>query len=242
MTRLMPVLTRLGSLGAIVLLSLPSATLAGGKATISTNQQPVQPGQSTPTDKTSETTTITWRDAETLRMDIGDDTDYMLVRDGKMYMVSESEGEINVMDLSGMSAMVQAMASSGINDDNPFGSIESIEATGATANVAGIAGQVYRITSINANSSPETVDAVLTDDPLVIEMTQAYLTSITAMAGPALTQAFESSLPDDNRGLLSMEDQFRIDSINRSDPPAATFELPAEPVGLEGLLEGITIE
>jgi len=238
MTRLLHPLTRLGPLAAIVLLSLPGVALAGGKATISMGQ----PEGSTPTGESTETTIITWHDTDTMRMDIGDTTDYMLVRDGKMYMVSQSDGEMEVMDLSGMSAMVQGMASQELKDENPFGSIESVKATGATATVAGVKGRVYRMSWTNPDGSRKTGDAVLTDDPLVVEMTQAYLGSMSAMGGPELTASFENSLPDDDRGLLRMDEQFQIDSISRIDPPATTFELPAEPMDMRSLMEGMMDE
>lgn len=238
MTYLLRPLMRFWLMAAIVVL-LPCVALAGGKATMVTTSQPVQqPGRSA-TAGTPTTMTITWRDADTLRMDMGNEGDYFIMRDGKAYSVSQSDGETMVMDMEGMGAMVQAMANKGKKKENPFGSIDSVKATGATDTVAGVKGRVYHMTWTDPDGSHKSGDAVLTDDPLVVEMTRAYLGSMSTMVGAENTESFEKSLPDDDHGMLRMGDQFRIDSISRSDPPASTFTLPAEPMDLQSLMGGM---
>lgn len=225
---------------AIALLLLPCAALAGGKATVVTTTAPVQqPGRSSAGAGKPSTMKITWRDANTMRMDIGDGADYMLVRDGKMYSVSHSGGKTMVMDMAGMGAMVQAMGSKGGKKENPFGSIDSVEATGATNTVAGIKGRVYHMTWTNPDGSKKSGDAVLTDDPLAVEMTRTYFGSMGSMFGADATTAFLNALPGKDRGLLRMGDQFRIDSISRTEPPASTFKLPAKPVSLKSMMQGL---
>ena len=225
---------------ALALLLLPCAALAGGKATIVTTTQPIQqPGRSSTRAGTPSTMAITWRDAETMRMDPGDSADYMLVRDGKAYSVSQDGGETMVMDLAGMSAMVQAMASQGGEKKNPFGSIDSVEATGATQTVAGVTGRVYHMKWTDPDGSRKSGDAVLTDDPLAVEMTRTYFSSMGRMFAADAANAFLNALPDNDRGLLRMGNQFHVESISRADPPDATFELPAKPVTLKELMSGM---
>lgn len=227
---------------AITGLLLSSTALAGGKATLVTTNQPTpQPGRSAPAGTSGPKTemTITWRDVDTLRMEMGDEGDYLLMRDGKAYSVSQSDGQTMVMDMEGMGAMVQAMASKGGQNKNPFGSIDSVEATGKTDTVAGIKGRVYHMTWTDPDGSPKSGEAVLTDDPLAVEMTRAYFTSTGSMVGMDITNAFLDALPGKDRGLLRMGEQLQVESISRADPPASTFKLPAKPVSLREMMSGM---
>lgn len=226
---------------AIALLLLPCAAIAGGKATMITSTQTLQPGRSAPTGGHSETSTITWRDAKTVRLDMGDQAGYLLMRDGKTYSVDQSDGETQVMDMSAMQQMVQSMGqkSSKNNSNNPFGSIDSVEATGATDTVAGVEGRVYRMSYTEANGAHKSAEMVLTDDPLVVEMTRVYFGALSGMAGADTTHTFLDSLPGKDRGLLRMGTQLRVDSISRADPSASMFELPAKPMDMQSLMGGM---
>lgn len=223
---------------AIALLLLPCAALAGGKATMVTTSQPTQVGgQSMGGGET--TATITWRDAGTMRMDFGDDAGSLITRDGKTYSVSQSGGKTQVMDMSAMMKMMQAMGGQRSQSKNPFGSIDSVQATGATDTVAGIKGRVYHMTWTDPDGSKKSGDAVLTDDPLVVEMTLAYLGSMGGMVGADTTKAFQNALPGKDRGLLRMGDQVQVKSISRADPPASAFKLPAKPMDMQSIMGGM---
>ena len=158
---------------------------------------------------------------------------------GESERKSGGEGKIQVIDLSGMSAMMQAMRGQGKKGDNPFGSIDAVKATGASKTVAGIKGQVYQMTWTDPDGSQQSGDAVLTDNPLVVEMTQAYLNSMGAMIGAEYTRSYQDALPTDERGLLQVGDQFHVESIEQADPPASTFELPAKPIDMQSMMGGL---
>lgn len=230
-------LSKLWSLTAITLL-LPNLAFAGGKATMTTIAQPMQvEGQTI--DEESTTLTITWQDVDTVRMDFGDPSNYLIVRDGKAYTIIQEDGETQVMDMAGMSAMVQAMGTKDKKNENPFGSIDSVKATNTSDTVAGIKGKTYQISWTEADGNQKSGDAVLTDDSLVVEMTQAYLNSMSSIVGAEYTQSFLDALPKDGRGLLQMGDQFYVESIQKTDPPASTFELPGKPINLQDLFSGL---
>lgn len=220
-----------------VSLLLPSIALAGGKATIVTTAQPMQMEAQTHNSGTS-TIKLTWRDQKTLRMDFGDvgaDT-YLIMRDGKTYSVSQNDGQPLVMDMSAMSGLMKNMMPKGNSNEHPFGSIDSIKATQNSETVAGIKGQVYNMSWTEPDGSKQSGDAVLTDDPLVIEMTQAYLGAMSAMVGDEYTRLYQNALPDADQGLLKVGNQFYVESVSQADPPAASFELPAQPMDLRSLL------
>lgn len=223
MTRLLG----LSLLSAVItlLLLLPCAAFAGGEATMIVTRQPIQAGDYS-TDKTSTTMAVTWRDADTMRIDMGEQA-YFLRREGKTYMISQDEdeddGETDVSEMDFAGPTLQLMRSKGA-----FGSIDSVEATAATETVAGIKGGVYQIRWSDANGAQTSAEMVLTDNPLVVEMTRAYLGTMGGTVGPIATGTFEDNLPDHDRGLLRLGDHIRFSSISRADPPAATFKLPSQ--------------
>jgi len=220
----------------MVALLLPCAALAGGKASLVMDRAPVSAAGQSMSGKTS-TATVTWRDAETVRMDFDDQSSYLLMREGKVYSVSQSGGEAQVMDMSVMRKLMQSMGKSGT--ENPFGNVDSVEATGATETVAGIKGRAYHMNWTDGAGSRQSGNAVLTDDPLVVEMTRVYIGVMAGMVGEDMPRAFQGALPGKNRGLLRMGDQFRVDSIRSAEPPASTFALPAKPMDMQSLMGGM---
>lgn len=224
---------------AIATLLLPSSlVLAGGKATlITTNEATQVSGQAI--DKESHTISLTWDDVDTLRMDFGTPSHYLIARDGKTYSITQEGGETLVMDMDSMSNMIQSMSGQD-QKENPFGTVDTVKATKDTETIAGIKGKVYHITWTEADGSKKSDNAVLTDDPLVIEMTRAYFNSISAMGGGSdYLDVFLDSLPNNERGILKIGEQFYVESIQKIDPPASTFELPAKPVNLQNMIKGL---
>lgn len=218
------------------LLLLPSLVFAGGKATLISSAESMQIAGQTIEEESSKIS-IVWSDTDTLRMDFGDPSHYLIMQGGKAYSINQEGGETMVMDMESMAAMVQAMSGKESKDD-PFGGIDSIKPTKANETVAGINGQIYDMTWTEANGSQKSATAVLTDNPLVVEMTYAYLNSISAMTGAKSMQRFLDALPNNKHGMLKVGDQFYVESIEKADPPASTFELPAKPMSFQDLIKG----
>lgn len=210
---------------AVSLLFLPLMSLAGGNAALRAESG------SGGTD-----INISWSGDGKLRMETGNSPGYFIVRDGKAYMVMQQGGRTLVMDLASMMKMAAGQAG-GMPSGDTFGRVESIEATGATETVAGIEGRVYQVTWTDADGKRRTGEVVLTDNPLVAEMTDAYLSAVQAMSG-AETGAYQQALPEGERGLLRSGDDFRLESISGATPSAGTFELPAEPMKLPNMGQG----
>lgn len=225
----MPRNTRLLPIVAVLLIALPALAIAGGKATFEISGQ------------ADATTTLTWQDAETLRMQSGAQPGYILLRDGKAYSVTNVGGTPRVMALQGMMKMMQGMGKqAGHTPAAPdFGHIDSVETTGDSETVAGIDGHVYQMHWTDADGSKKSGKAVLTGDPLAVEMTHAYLGSVAAMSDSESQTNFQKSLPSGQQGLLRLGDTFRVQSIERADPPASTFELPAKPMDLQQMMGGM---
>ncbi|MES1943408.1 hypothetical protein PC39_04792 [Salinisphaera sp. PC39] len=184
---------------------------------------------------------IAWRDAQTVRMDV-QGGDYMLVRDGNAYMVSHRGGQPMVIDLSAMRQAMGGMAGSAgpaAPAAGPSGgdALVEIEATGRTETVAGIEGEIYRVV-YRDDGGQGTQEMVLSDDPLAVEMTQAWFAAIAALSGGnggADADRMDRELAERGLGLLRAGDDFKVSSISAGARAAGDFELPAEPQAMPGM-------
>jgi len=171
-----------------------------------------------------------------------DDFEYMVLRDGSLYMVGTEDGEPMVLDMSDMIAMAMGLAAS-FGDDDASGmssledefQIESMEATGENRTVAGIEGAVYEATITESDGETQTWEFVFTGDPLAEEMTQTILTGLLqALRQEDAADYLQAHMPDDKRGVLMARDGdgtvTKLDSISGDEPDADLFELPAEPM------------
>lgn len=195
------------------------AALAGGSATWSGGGQSMH---------------IDWRDADTVRMNTSA-SDYMLVRDGKAYMVSNRGGQPMVLDWDAMRSMIGAApvpkTQGPVGDD----ALVSMEATGRTETVAGIEGEYYRIT-YRDDGVEKSREVVLSDHPLAVEMTQAWFTTMQAIAGSVGGEgSIDFEFANRELGMLRSGDDFRVTEISGETPPAGDFELPAEPRSIPGM-------
>ncbi len=222
----LPIRHRFHLVSAVLLAALlPLPALAGGTAT-------VQSGQ--------EVTRVSWQAGGAIRINDADDADYMLVRDGKAYAVTMEDGQPQVMELGGMmKAFADAAQQSGQAQALPD-KVDSVVATGKSETVAGIRGQVYQVTITDKAGKTKTEEAVLTSDPLVVEMTRTYLNSFHAMFGSDVADKLSAALPKDQPGILRMGTDLALKSISGVEPPAAQFELPAEPISMEQLMKGLS--
>lgn len=210
------------SIQLLVLLAalLPAAVWAGGVATIQSGGENMK---------------IAWQDDGAVRMDTSDAGQYMIMRDGKMYSVSMQNGQPMVMELSGM---LKAMAKSQKQPEGTLvGHVDKVEATGASETIAGIEGRVYRITTTGPDGKTETVETVLTDNPLVVAMTKAYMEALLGMMAPEAAESLMAALPDDDRGMLRSGTDFKLTSISADAPDPSQFELPAEPKSLAKMMQ-----
>lgn len=191
-------------------------------------------------------------DGNTVKMDIrwkGDNTrmdfpnqanTYMLVRDGKTYSVTNHGGRTMVMDMSAVGRMAQGMNQAG--GDHGIGSgrarsVGAIEATGESETVAGVEGEVYTLRWTDQGGREHTDEAVLSDHPLALELTRAFSNFVKASSGDP--DPIGQKLEKKNLGILRFGSQFRVTAIDDGTPPASTFELPAEPMDMQKMMESM---
>lgn len=206
---------------------------------------PLQAAGSASLDNGDEVSELQWQDAQTVRIDMSGQAGYMLLRDGKVYMVNPAAdgGMPPVMEVG---AMMQDMADAfgdddaqALSDDGVPRNIESVQNLGKTETVAGIRGHVHEIISTDKNGAPQSTEAVLSSDPLAAEMTDAWFAMVTGLLGPEQMTEFKEALPERRRGLLRVGDSMTVRAIRQDPPPASAFELPAEPVDFGQMMNQI---
>lgn len=181
---------------------------------------------------------LAWQTQGPVRIGRQDANDYVLVRDGKAYSVSYRGRTPMVMEIGGLLQGLGAVAQSRPNQYLPD-RVDSIQDTGKAETVAGIQGHVYRLTVTDTQGKIHRTDAVLTNEPLAVNMTETYLNTMQALFGSSVTEKLTGSLPANRRGILRLGKDFVLKSISSQEPPANQFALPAQPTNLQNLLQGL---
>lgn len=232
--------TALRLIGAAIAF-LPAAALAGGTAVTESSSAGMNIGSSSMAGGTTRTE-IAWRDPGTVRITPKGQGGYMIARDGSVYSVAQQGGQTMVIDMAAMKGMMQQMTQGQSGNGPSLGSVDSVQATGRSETVAGIRGKVFNVTTTDFRDTTVTSEWVLTGDPLVTEMTDAYFGAITSMFGNdggQMARNWQGGLPAGMHGILRAGDQFRLVSISADTPPANQFELPAAPTDLGAMMKGM---
>lgn len=175
---------------------------------------------------------------------------YALMRDGKFYTVSVSNGQPVVIDAGSMlkSAASMNLAPAAVTSDLDV-EVLSINDTGKKETVAGISGSVYEIRFRDESGQERSETMVLSSDKRVRELSDAMFRMMNIAADFASSKAVEqgkdmrSKLDDLDAGILRYGTVMQISSIDGDRVPDARFELPAQPMNLEGfgaMLGGLT--
>ncbi|MFG6177576.1 hypothetical protein ACGTN6_10060 [Halomonas sp. THAF12] len=217
--------------GLLLAASLPA--LADGKATLESHSA-----------QGSATMEVSWA-GDDLRMDFPQQAQagFMLLKDGKGYMVSQMQGQTMVMDLAQLKEMAEGMggdkAAAGLTDQQAS-SVDSLEATGEQETIAGLEGDVYRLqwTDKAGNAHDDTL--VLSDDPQVRELMtafHAYQRTMTGEPDPIATELEEREL-----GMLRFSDRFQIAELSDETPQADIFVLPEDAMTFEDMMRSAISE
>lgn len=166
-----------------------------------------------------------------LRMNTDDDG-YMVIRDGRMYVVTDG----TVMDASSMMGMFGAA----IPAPGPSAAkVEKLSNTGRTETIAGLRGEIWEIRYIDDDGRRKTSEVVLSGDARAREfqaamglMTRTLLSAAgkDTRGADVMLKEFESR----KRGMLRMDDEFRVSAVTDQRVAEDRFSLPSEPVSLPG--------
>lgn len=202
---------------------LPLPVLAGGSAIFKSDDGDTE---------------ILWQTDGAVRVGQTGSQEYMLMRDGKAYMVSHEDGEAQVMEMTGIVQAMGDMANSSADLPIPE-TVDSVKATGKSETIAGVKGEIHLITTTEKDGTTSTMEAVLTDKPIIVEMTRSYMQAIGSIVGAQSIETFTQALPAKKSGILRVDDDFVLKSISDQEPQAGMFELPANPINLNDLMKGL---
>lgn len=215
---------------ASMLFAAASPALAGGQATLETSG------------KGAGAMSLSWSDPQTVRMTPEGQPAYVLVREGKVYSITNAGGSLMVMDISSMSGMIPQQGATPQQETGTIAdarAVTSVEPTGETETVAGIEGEIYEISWKDSRGGSHVDEAVLSEHDTAVEMTAAFRAFADAMGSAGNTDAIGERMSATGKGLLRFSDNFRVTAISSETPPAGEFELPAQPMDMENMMQGV---
>jgi hypothetical protein len=181
--------------------------------------------------------TIELQDQDNFRMNMGADS-YILMSQGKGYMVSKEKGEWvatsmesmkKMMEMSGIGDLMARMGEKHVQDDRP----PRFEKTGRVETLAGIKGQVYRVSMDNAMGKPETVEMVFGEDSRLVRLHQAqarWAESSGIMGGrggPSYSELMKKYAKNGPGGaMLRYADVMKLESIQEAKLADSRFRVP----------------
>lgn len=181
--------------------------------------------------------TIELQDQDNFRMNMGESS-YLLMSQGKGYMVSKERGEWvatsmeamkKMMEMSGIRDLMAQMGRKPAKDDRP----PRFEKTGRVETIAGIKGQVYVVSMDNAMGKPETVEMVFSEDTRLIRLHQAqarWAESSGMMGkrgGPSFSELMKRYAKNGPGGaMLRYADVMKLESIQEAKLADSRFRVP----------------
>lgn len=183
--------------------------------------------------KDGNTMTLYYGGADRIRMETGADQ-FMLVRDGKVYMVRKSGGQWTAMDMSAMGKMMQQMGfQSGQRQTDDGADVDvdeySFRDTGRTETVAGYQGTVYE----SVGPRGDTSEVVLSKHEDIRSLSKGWMqfsgkmmSNIGLDTDDNLKALIEREDFNDMGGVLRVEDGMRLQSVSTANKPADFFQLP----------------
>ncbi|MDR5859975.1 hypothetical protein FZZ93_08715 [Halomonas eurihalina] len=222
-----------GLLATGLVMAAASPAMADGQATLEAQS-----------DQGNVTMNVRWAGENLLRMDFPDQsqTGFMLLRDGKGYLVSQVQGQTMVMDMAKLKGMAENMGGGEIETlaGQQASQVDALEATGDSESIAGLEGDVYRLQWTDKNGTAHDDELVLSDDPQVLELMSAfhdYQRSMTGESDPIATTLEERGL-----GMLRFGDRFRLAELNDASPAPEIFELPEDAKTFEDMMRSAISE
>jgi hypothetical protein len=177
-------------------------------------------------------------EGEQLRINMGGQDSYMLLRDKSIYVVTDQDGEVMVIDLKQTMSMFGNLAKSAVPDMANV-NVESLQPTGRKESVAGIDGEVYLLKFVDHEGKRQEADLVLSPDRRAVGFRDAMHRMAATMGDlvdqQAASDKLQNQLGERNLGVLRYGSDMRVAAITETRVDAARFVLPAEPTDLSAL-------
>jgi hypothetical protein len=172
----------------------------------------------------------------TIKMGDRNDKTSVILRDNKIYSVTEADGQQIVMDMAAIGKMAGSAMDKNQSGDFFYSNLISLDKTGKKETVAGIEGDIYKM-NWDDNGTLRNSIIVLSKDKHVIDYTKAWIHFGDRMADALdIKRNAENDLREKiskkKVGILRLDDQFVLTSLSTDSPPSSKFELPAEPMAI----------
>ncbi len=163
---------------------------------------------------------------------------YMLANAQSLYVVTNNDGQIMVIDVQQAMSMFGGMAQAAVPDLAEV-RVETLEATGRKETVAGIEGEVYTLNFVDQNGQAQRAELVLSPDARAVGFRDA-MHRMASRVGDMVDQQdaanlLQTRLNDKELGVLRYGQDMRVASISAGRVDPARFVLPAEPTDLSAL-------
>jgi hypothetical protein len=176
-----------------------------------------------------------------LRINTGQgETSYMLLRDEHIYVVTNSDGQLMVIDANQAMGMFGSMAGAA-TPSSVAAEVVTLEATGRLEQHAGITGEVYNLQYIAEDGKKHQTELVLAEDARARAFSRAIYgmaRSLSKSAGKDYASAandMQERLIALNMGVLRYGDDMVVSAISDRRVDTSRFELPAEPTDLSSI-------
>lgn len=167
---------------------------------------------------------------------------YLLAHHDALYAVTSAGGRPLVLEGKAILGLLAAggKGSPVATSPDDIANVVSLQPTGKTETIAGINGDVHTLTYVTRGGQQRSLEAVLSTDPRVAELTHNV---------GQIAVAFQRSTGVDNQGaqellrllqtrnvgLLRVGADFRLAALNANAPAAERLQLPESPLSLQGL-------
>lgn len=173
------------------------------------------------------------RDENHIRMNISADN-YVLVAGQKVYMVTKSDGQWNVMDMDQLSGLASAFGASSTQTDNKTDSYKtSIKKAGRSETVAGYKGSVYVITTKDEKGKTvDTTEAVFSkhkDIKKINDAWQAIAIRMGNILGQDTSEAVDKASKEaeiSGYGGMLRIGEMKLSKVDKPNLEASYYDLP----------------
>ncbi|MFZ5723552.1 MAG: hypothetical protein ACOY33_07805 [Pseudomonadota bacterium] len=172
-------------------------------------------------DKGSRALTVSYKNEQAVRMDVGDDA-YMLVSGDKVYMVSIRNGKTTAVDMStlpkfGPTPKPESKPSEG-----------RMTKTGRTETIAGVPGDVYEVITAEGRKH----ELVVSTDKRVQGIGKGFMALGKRMnqssgGDPSIDTALRAALKQGGGAMLRTDQSMVLQSVAEKSLPASHYQLPA---------------
>lgn len=175
-----------------------------------------------------------------LRINTEEPGAYIVLRDGIMYVVNIEGDKPMVFNAS---SMMRGLAQNAVQfaPEDLSADFESMEDTGRDETVAGIRGDVYLMSYTDEKGRRQQQEIVLSGSDEAREFREALFSMVEVageMAGEQVemeNRELQDRLDSLDAGVLRVGEDMRVTAISGETIAAARFELPAEPMNMEGI-------